>query len=54
MSAPKLRPDSKRINDRNRHTFYVQLKRQWGQANPTATPRQREEAINKIAQKCGV
>ena len=41
-------------NYRSRYARFEQDKRLWFQDNPSATPAEREAAIHKIAQKCGV
>lgn len=52
--ARRVDVDCQSGTDQNLHSIYVQLKKQWDIDNPSATPAQRDAAINKIAQKCGV
>jgi len=42
------------LTDQNRQIRYVRLKKQWDENNQSATPAERDAAIRKIAQKCGV
>lgn len=50
MNAPAKAPPAKRED----WIRYAQLKRDWVNANPNATPSQYEAAMRQIARECGV